>query len=211
MSELESPTAAQTKPPRRRMAPMDRRQDLLAAAITCLAQLGPKGATGREICRQAGVSHGLLRHYFENPETLFLEAYKDLCERFLAEFERLLAANDPDPWRTLDRFFAVLYSETWTGPEVLGAWTAFWTLTRNDPAFAEVNAAHNRGLQDLLAEAVGRLPVKGRDDVDREQVLLIIAALMDGLWLEFSLRPDAAKRAQAVELCNLTLRRLLVA
>lgn len=26
--------------------------------------------TGREICRQAGVSHGLLRHYFQKPDNL---------------------------------------------------------------------------------------------------------------------------------------------
>ena len=68
------------KPARRRasrQAPDVRRHDLLAATINCLARLGPRGTTGREICRQAGVSHGLLRHYFADPENLLLETYLD--------------------------------------------------------------------------------------------------------------------------------------
>ena len=61
----------------RRQAPTVRRQDLLAVTISCLARLGARGTTGREICRQAGVSHGLLRHYFKNPENLLLETYQE--------------------------------------------------------------------------------------------------------------------------------------
>ncbi|MDR3512047.1 MAG: TetR/AcrR family transcriptional regulator [Caulobacteraceae bacterium] len=209
---MESAIHIGAPPPGRRKlrkAPMDRRRDLLAMTISCLATLGPRGATGREICRRAGVSHGLLRHYFDNPETLFLEAYKDLCDRFLAEFERRLLDESLDPWRALDTFFEVLFSETWANSEVLGAWTAFWTLTRSDEAFAEVNAAHNDRLRELLELALRRLPGPCAPGVDYASATMILSSVMDGLWLEFCLRPEAPKRAEAVELCRLTLRRLM--
>lgn len=190
---------------------MDRRQDLLAVAVSCLAALGPRGATGREICRRAGVSHGLLRHYFETPEELFLEAYRDLCDRFLAEFERRLADGPGEPWAALDTFFEVLFSEHWSNPEVLGAWTAFWTLTRSDEAFARINAAYNQRLGELLDQALRRLPAKPAPPLDFDSARQILASVMDGLWLEFCLRPETRKRAEAVALCRLTLRRLMVA
>jgi AcrR family transcriptional regulator len=71
------------RPRVRRQPPAERRQELLAATVTCLARLGPRGATGREICREAGVSHGLLRHYFANPDNLLLETYRMLWTQYL--------------------------------------------------------------------------------------------------------------------------------
>jgi TetR/AcrR family transcriptional repressor of bet genes len=188
----------------RRKAPADRRQDLLAAAIACLARLGPRGATGREVCRQAGVSHGLLRHYFETPEALFAAAYGDLCDRFVAEFEARLTDAALSPDAALDAFFAVQFSEAWANPDVLGAWFAYWTLTRTDPAFAAVNAAYNQRLRALIERALGRL----NSDFDRGSASSILASVMDGLWLETCLRPDPAGRAEAERLCRLTLRAL---
>jgi AcrR family transcriptional regulator len=198
--------------PRRaaRKAPADRRQDLMAAAIACLARLGPRGATGREVCRQAGVSHSLLRHYFEAPEALFLAAYQDLCDRFLAQFEARLTDPALAPEAALDAFFAAPFSDAWANPDILGAWIAFWTLTRTDPGFAAVNAAHNARLHALLAGALARrAPAAGAEAV--EGSARILAALMDGLWLETCLRPSPAARAEAVRLCRLALARLLPA
>lgn len=195
---------------KRRKAPADRRRDLLDVAVVCLARLGPREATGREVCRQAGVSHGLLRHYFDSPDQLFLEAYRDLCDRYLAEFERRLLDDKTDPWAALDDFFAVLFSKTWSGPEVLGAWTAFWTLTRSDPAFAEVNAAYNQRLGELVEQGLRRLPAQPAPGLDFDSAAKILASVMDGLWLEFCLRPAAPKRAEAAALCGLAARRLVV-
>ncbi len=189
----------------RRKAPEHRRQDLLAVAVTCLAQLGPRAATGREICRQAGVSHGLLRHYFEKPEALFLEAYRDLCDRFLAAFEARLADDGRPPQGALDAFFEAQFSPDWANTDILGAWIAFWSLTRTDPAFAAVNDDYNRRLGDLLHKALRRLPPTALDPAEAAKIL---SATMDGLWLEVCLRPDADKRAEAVALCRTTLRRL---
>ena len=86
-----------------RQAPAVRREDLLKVTLTCLAQLGPRGTTGREICRRAGVSHGLLRHYFRNPDNLLFETYEELCDHFLARFEAELLTPDADPREAGDR------------------------------------------------------------------------------------------------------------
>jgi TetR/AcrR family transcriptional repressor of bet genes len=107
----------------------------------------------------------------------------------------------------LDSLFEVLFSEAWAHPDVLGAWIAFWTLTRTDPAFAEVNAAYNQKLRILIHGALSRLPPASRR-LDLDSATKILASVMDGLWLEASLRPTAAGRAEAVALCRATLRRL---
>lgn len=184
-----------------------RRQDLLSVTLTCLAELGPRGTTGREICRRAGVSHGLLRHYFRNPQNLLLETYEALCNRFIERFEALLGEADSDPWHTFDRFFAELFSDDWASPELLGAWQAFWTMVRSEPAFAAKNEQFNDRLRALLGSAILRLPNRGAMPLD--EAVAVVSALMDGFWLDMCLAPKRTQRERALGLCKSAIKTLL--
>lgn len=188
-----------------RRAPDIRRQDLLAVTISCLARLGPRGATGREICRQAGVSHGLLRHYFSNPENLLLETYQELCDGFIARFEAEFSAGHDDPWHILDRLFEVHFTDEWSNPDILGAWIAFWTLVRSNADFATVSDSYNARLQGLLGRAIARLPA---GPVPPGDIAVLLSAALDGLWLDASLSPERLPRQRALELARTLLRRL---
>lgn len=202
-----SKRATPKRPRARREDPTVRRQDLLAVTLSCLARLGPRGTTGREICRQAGVSHGLLRHYFSNPDNLLLETYSQLCDDFLARFEQELLPAEADPWEALDRFFAVLFSEEWASGDVLGAWMAFWTLVRTNPEFREVSDGFNLRLRALLAIAARRLP-EAPSALPRRDAIELLSAVMDGLWLDCCLAPERTTRERAVAMCGAAARRL---
>jgi TetR/AcrR family transcriptional repressor of bet genes len=207
--DLPARPPAKLKPLRaRREDPDVRRQDLLAVTLSCLARFGPRGTTGREICRQAGVSHGLLRHYFDNPDNLLLETYQQLCDNFLDHFERELAPPDADPWTPLDRFFELLFSEEWASADVLGAWMAFWTLVRTNEDIRAVSETFNARLRDLLAIVAARLPAKQRT-MPLDDAVALLSAVMDGLWLDFCLSPKRTSRERAIELANTAARRFL--
>jgi TetR/AcrR family transcriptional regulator, transcriptional repressor of bet genes len=53
-----------------RADPDVRRQSLIAACARILAKRGGHGASVRTICAEAGVSPGLLRHYFDGIDAL---------------------------------------------------------------------------------------------------------------------------------------------
>ena len=202
---------AQNKPVRprsRREDPEVRRQELLRATVTCLARLGPHGATGREICRQAGVSHSLLRHYFGNPQTLLLEAYEQLSESFVKDLElQLRSSSEVDPWSALRILLEHHFSDEWAGSDVLGAWIAFWTLVRADEAFAGAHRNFNRRLNALIEQALP-MGAPTADGLGLTDAAAVIAGVMDGLWLEFGLSPTAMTRSRAIELCLQTAKRI---
>jgi AcrR family transcriptional regulator len=207
MKDIDLATGAKTPVRRQRREAADRRQDLLAVTLRCLAELGPKGTTGREVCRRAGVSHGLLRHYFANPQNLLFETYEALCDRYIEQFETILNQPGADPWETLDQLFVRLFSEEWSGPESLGAWQAFWTMTRSDPAFAAKSEEYNAALRELLAAALARLPRSGAMPI--EDAAACVSAIMDGLWLDLCLSQDRTSRERALYLCREAVRRVL--
>jgi AcrR family transcriptional regulator len=56
---------------RRRLSAAERRDQLVAAAVAVLAEQGYAGATADAIAQRAGVSKGLLWHYFADLDDLF--------------------------------------------------------------------------------------------------------------------------------------------
>src|SRR3546814_2157501 len=49
---------------------------MIDATAACLAEKGVAGTSVRSICMRAGVSSGLLRHYFDGVEALIAETYR---------------------------------------------------------------------------------------------------------------------------------------
>ncbi|RZA18048.1 MAG: TetR family transcriptional regulator, partial [Proteobacteria bacterium] len=65
-----------SRQPFTRAAPDERRQSLIEATARCLAERGAAGVSVRTICAEAGVSAGLLRHYFGGVSEAIAETYR---------------------------------------------------------------------------------------------------------------------------------------
>lgn len=195
-------------PPRRRRAsPVVRRADLVAATVNCLARLGAKGATGREICRQAGVSHGLLRHYFRNPDNLLLETYEQLCEDMLTQLEAAAMPDVGEPGEALHRYFVAVFSDDWAGPDIIGAWMVFWQQARSRADFAAVSESFNFRQRALFERLVAQLPRRDAA-LPMDDAIALLSAVLDGLWIEFYLSDQRTPRERCVALCDAAARSL---
>ncbi|WP_295530843.1 TetR family transcriptional regulator C-terminal domain-containing protein [Novosphingobium sp. Chol11] len=202
------------KPRARRASPLARREDLLAATVSCLARLGPHGTTGREICRQAGVSHGLLRHYFSNPDKLLLETYEQLCEDMLAHLEAVALPFAANPWDALHRYFVAVFSDEWASPEIIGAWLVFWQQARSREDFAAVSHDFNLRQRALLEQLVVQLTAAAMAPppiLPMADAIALLSAVLDGLWIEYYLCDDRTPRARCVALCDAAARMLFAA
>lgn len=75
--------------------PGERRQALLDATMRVVAARGLRGFTYRAVAKEAGVTHGLVQHYFGTLEALLEEA-------LTASFERDRSHAPPHQSRTVD-------------------------------------------------------------------------------------------------------------
>jgi TetR/AcrR family transcriptional repressor of bet genes len=191
----------------KRQLPTERRQDLLTVTVSCLARLGPRGTTGREICRQAGVSHGLLRHYFRNSDNLLLETYEQVCDRLIDHLEAEIAPFADNPKRALHQFFVAVFCDEWAGPDIIGAWMVFWQLVRSREDFAAVSANFDMRHRALLAEIVGGMPNR-EAGLPLADAIAILSAVLDGLWIEFYLSEKRTPLERCIALCEQTVSRL---
>ena len=163
-----------------------RRADLIEATAACLAEHGLAGTNVRAICRKAGVSPGLLRHYFGGIDDLVAATYQATSDRMDAIFADAVEAAGDDPRARLTAYLTASFRPPVTDPELLGAWTAFWALSRHDARMAEIHvesyAGYRARLGDLLVACGAR---------DAERLAIMLTAMVDGLWLELSLDPES--------------------
>jgi TetR/AcrR family transcriptional regulator, transcriptional repressor of bet genes len=165
-------------------APADeRRLDLIAACARTLARKGAHGSSVREICAEAGVSPGLLRHYFAGIDDLVAATYRHIGQQVQAALESAVVEAGDDPKTRLLAYLTASFAPPIADADLLATWLAFWSLTRTDPVVAqlhgEIYAENRRALEALLqAYAPGR---------DHRLTAIALTALVDGLWLELSL------------------------
>lgn len=189
-----------------RAAPDERRQSLLEATARCLADKGAAGVSVRTICAEAGVSPGLLRHYFAGVSDAIAETYRWVGRQIADALDAAVTRAGPDPRARLLAYVTASFRPPIASPELLASYVAFWSLTRSDPAIAavrtEVYGDFRKGLQALIARYRPGL-------ADTHMPAVALTALIDGLWLELSLGDAPFTAEEAERLAELWLDGLL--
>ncbi len=160
----------------------------------------------RTICAEAGVSPGLLRHYFAGVSEAIAETYRWTGRQIADALEAAVADAGDHPRERLMAYVTASFRPPIASPELLATYVAFWSLTRSDPAIAavrtEVYGDFREGLETLIAEYRPTLP-------DPRLAAVALTALIDGLWLELSLGHAPFTPEEAGRLAEMWLDRLL--
>jgi len=176
--------------PYRRQAEDIRREALIAAALDLVSEGGPQAATVRAIAGRAGVSPGLIRHYFTSKDDLTREAYRHLMDRMTQDTAAALTAAPTDPVARLAAFVASSLRPPVLDAVAVGLWAGFLHDVRRDPSLREVHAATYLGFRDLLQSLIAALPRAATPERLRADAIAC-NAVIDGLWLEGSVLPES--------------------
>ncbi|MGH8264138.1 MAG: transcriptional regulator BetI, partial [Steroidobacteraceae bacterium] len=150
--------------------------------IDSLAELGPPGTTLAQIAGSAGVSPGLVAHYFADKDGLLAAAFRALVARVNQQLRwRLAGAGTP---RARIRAIIDAHLSPEEFDERIGrAWLAFWSQVPQVEGLARIQRVYQRRLISNLRSSLGQL-------LRRPQALelaAVIAALIDGTWLQAAL------------------------
>ncbi len=159
-----------------------RRCQLIEVTIDSLAERGYLGTTLVQIAGRAGVTPGLVAHYFADKDGLLAAAFRTLVRRVGKQVRmRLAGAGTPR-----DRIHALI--DAHLAPEEFDqrsgrAWLAFWSQVPQVESLKRVQTVYQRRLLSNLLSSLNRL-------VPAQEVrglAAIIAAMIDGVWLRAAL------------------------
>ena len=143
-----------------------RRRALVEATLTCIATLGMEGTTVREIAIKAGVTAGLIRHYFSSKDELVLAAYSHYVDQMASQSRDAVNIARPDPLSQLAAFVRANLSEPVVDQTNLALWAGFIKTVRTNPA---MGAIHLQGYNGYRGRGDGRMLIARIDQV-RQQI-----------------------------------------
>lgn len=188
---------AKPAPAFRRAEPDARRLSLIEACARVLAKDGTGGASVRAIAVAAGVSPGLVGHYFAGIDALVAATYAHVEAQVAHALDAAVATAGPDPRARLDAFVSATFLPPVASGDLLATWIAFWSLVRSR---ADIARQHDEQYAAARARLEALLDECGLAKARRRRAAIAITALVDGLWLELCLSPQAfaAEEATAI-------------
>lgn len=180
--------------PKLGMGPI-RRKQLVEAAIAVIHEVGFANATVVRIAKRAGVSSGIVHHYFTDKDDLLFTTMRAL----LTELRRDAVARQSTARGPRERVLAVIDASFGDGQfdeKVFSAWLALYGNARQSERLQRILALYHRRLRsNLLFDLCLLMP--------RQRALNLaegIAAMIDGLWLRYALvgRPGDPRHPRAL-------------
>jgi AcrR family transcriptional regulator len=179
------------------MTPSERREAIVAAALTVALRKGFGSTTVRDVSTELGCSSGLIHHYFESMDDVLAEAFEQAAGRDFDATEAAMAAID-DPVAKLTAFFGTYArgDQDWA----FQLWLDAWAEAVRKPALGATSRRLNVAWQRLLASAiVSGVQTGAFICPDPDATAWRMVSLLDGLALQTVAHASVVPRDVSVE------------
>lgn len=154
-----------------------RRQQLIDATIEVVAEVGLNSATISLIAKKAGMSSGIISHYFGGKQALIEATVRYLLSRL--KLEQSLV----DPVDRLMKIVDLNFADIQQSLPSTKTWLSFWGESMHDPALSRLQEVNKQRLLTNLRYSYRQLLSKEA----AHDAAQMTAALIDGLWLRSAL------------------------
>jgi betaine-aldehyde dehydrogenase len=159
-----------------------RRRQFVDVTIDSLAEVGYVGTTLAQIAARAGVSPGLVAHYFDDKDGLLEAAFRSLARRVGMQVRsrlRLVGTPRGRIQAIIDANLAPEEFDRRTG----SAWLAFWGQVLHVERLKRIQSAYQRRMLSNLRASLRKLVAAE----EAHSLAAMIAAMIDGVWLRAAL------------------------
>jgi len=174
-----------------------RRQQLINATLMAIDQVGMEDASIAMIARFAGVSNGIISHYFQGKNGLLAATMRYLMNTLTENVHvQRNVLEDNSPRAHLQVIIEGNFDASQVNSPAMKTWLAFWAASMHHPSLHRLQRINDRRLYSNLCCQFRRvLPLP-----DARSAARGLAALIDGLWLRGALSGDSFDTRQAQQI-----------
>ena len=171
----------------------ERRRSLIDATVDAIHERGYSDITMAQIAQRAGVSGGLVHHYFGSKDQLLAATMRHL----LTELGRAITDGLTKAETPRERISAIIqgnFAVDQFQPAVIAAWLAFYVQSRTTDS-------NRRLLKIYAARLASNLTFNLRAFMPREEARRIAegtASMIDGVWIRQALSDTKTDRQAAI-------------
>jgi TetR/AcrR family transcriptional repressor of bet genes len=163
-----------------------RRRELLEAALEIIKREGLPSTTLSRIADQAGVSKGIVHHYFKGKDQLIEETMRFAHSRRREELVRSLSSAR-DPAQRLLAVISIILDEKYFQHGFCRAWISFKAATYSSSRLARLHRAIHRREWSNLAHALASFQTRS----EARNTAIAIKAMVEGFRFRLAAVPPA--------------------
>ncbi len=174
-----------------------RREQLIAATLECVEQHGVEGATISKISQQAGVSTGIVHHYFHNKDDL-LESTMRLMLAHLKQGIENRRKSTKSHRGCIQAIIEGNFSTKQIEGKSTKIWLSFWSEALHIDELARLQAVNLKRLNSNLTYHLKQL-------MPYESAKLVasgLAAVIDGMWLRGAFEENGIDSRHSILVCE---------
>ncbi|MGG4662168.1 transcriptional regulator BetI [Providencia vermicola] len=176
-----------------------RKQQLIQATLAVINDVGMQEASFVLIARKAGVSTGIISHYFRDKNGLLEATMRHIQYQLgFAVAMRLRMLTGADAKLRIQAIVEGNFDPTQTSEAAMKTWLAFWASSMHQPNLNRLQKVNDRRLYSNLSYEFGRVLEKN----EARMAAKGLAALIDGLWLRSALSNEAFPVSDALKITN---------
>ncbi|WP_368906352.1 transcriptional regulator BetI [Serratia marcescens] len=185
-----------------------RKEQLINAAFETISVVGLAGVTLSQVAKEAGLSTGIVSHYFGDKEGLLSATMRKILRDLRDAVAECRAQAASDSQSQLCAIIQGNFHPSQTNAISMRAWLDFWAASMHQPVLRRLQRANDRRLYSNICSQFRReLPLQQARDAARG-----LAAMIDGLWLRGSLAGDDTDLQQDYRIaCDYVIQRLRAA
>ena len=180
---------------RQRLSADERREQIVAATLSCLARHRPEDWTLRQVARDLGVAPSLVTYVFATWNDLLVSAYRTLSSHFQAEVARIEGA-EVDGCARLEAIVELYLGEGALG-ETAGAYVALGAFARQEPRLRAEMTAYSEAAQSAFARALSGYARERGLEADLSARAQALYVLVEGFWYDMAVNPSRISPAAA--------------
>lgn len=182
-----------------------RRQQLIDATLAAVNELGFAEASISQIAQRAGVSTGIISHYFQGKNGLIEATMRYLLQQLGKSVAEIKSQENDAPEQRLLAIVRGNFTAPQTDKAAMKVWLAFWASSLHQPDLHRLQQInHYRLHSNLKYEFMKKL---SKDQA--EKAAQGLAALIDGFWLRGALVSGEIDPELPIELCSEYIRQQL--
>ncbi|KAB0288011.1 transcriptional regulator BetI [Vibrio fortis] len=174
-----------------------RKPQLVQATMAVIDRVGLHAASIALISKEAGVSTGIINHYFGGKHGLLEETMREILRQLSVTITKALKELPANAHQ--QRINAIIngnFEGYQAENKVAKTWLAFWSYSMHDAQLKRLQRVNEKRL-------ISHLLIELKALLEPEQAELVahgIASLIDGIWLRGTLNPEGidANKARAI-------------
>lgn len=175
-----------------------RKQQLIDSTIDSIAKRGFSETTLADVADGAGLSRGIVNFHFQSKEQLLVETLQMLADEYREVWQKAVAKAGEGTVKRLLAMIASDFEPAVCNRKKIAVWYAFWGEAKSRPTYMKLCADRDTVYSDFMLEVCRRMIEEGGyENLDAAMVAQGIAALTDGLWLDYLIDPKGFDRDRA--------------